>query len=80
MENNKIILLQIFAFEITGLDRAGIVFITAENVENAYQYLSEKSIFKNYNIKFDKVVKDIYYTKHLDDTKGKILYKNIIDL
>ena len=74
------ILLQIFAFEITGLDRSGIVFVTAENVENAYQYLSEKSIFKNYNIKFDKIVKGVYYTKSLDDVKGKILYKNIIDL
>ena len=77
---DKELWLQVFAFEITGLDRAGIVFVAAENSINAYQYLSEKSIFKNYTIKFDKIIQGLYYTKDINDTKGKILYKNIIDL
>lgn len=79
MEDKKS-LLKVFAFEITGLDRAGIVFVAAETNLNAYLYLSEKSIFKNYNIKFDKIVEDLYYTRNIDNAKGKILYKNIIDL
>lgn len=77
---NKIIKYPIFAFEVDGNERTGIVLVAAKDEKHAYQYIISLSLFKHYKISFHKGVNYIKYETDNDNFTGNIIYKHLIDI
>ena len=77
---NEIIKYPIFAFEVDGNGRTGIVLVAAEDEKQAYQHIVSLSLFKHYKISFHKKVNHIKYETDNIDFACNIIYKHLIDV
>ena len=77
---NKIIKYPIFAFEVDGNGRTGVVLVAAKDVKQAYQHIASLNLFKHYKISFHKEVNHIKYETDNTDFTGNIIYKHLIDI
>lgn len=77
---NKITKYPIFAFEVDGNGRTGVVLVAAKDEKQAYQYIIYLSLFRHYKISFHKKVNNIKYETDNDNFTGNIIYKHLIDI
>lgn len=77
---NEITKYSIFAFEVDGNGRTGIVLVAAKNEKQAYQYIASLTLFKHYKISFHKEVNYIKYETDNTNFIGNIIYKHLIDI
>ena len=77
---NKIIKYPIFAFEVDGNGRTGVVLVAAKDEKQAYQHIASLTLFKHYKISFHKEVNNIKYETDNADFTGNIIYKHLIDV
>ena len=77
---NKITKYPIYAFEVDGNGRTGIVLVAAKDEKQAYQYIISLSLFRHYKISFNKGVNHIKYETDNDNFTGNIIYKHLIDI
>lgn len=77
---NEIIKYPIFAFEVDGNGRTGIVLVAAKDEKQAYQYIVSLSLFRHYKISFHKEINSIKYKTDNTDFTGNIIYKHLIDI
>ena len=77
---NKITKYPIFAFEVDGNGRTGIILVAAKDEKLAYQYIIPLSLFRHYKISFHKEVNSIKYETDNDNFTSNIIYKHLIDI
>lgn len=77
---NEITKYPIFAFEVDGNGRTGVVLVAAKDGKQAYQHIASLTLFKHYKISFHKEVNYIKYETDNTDFTGNIIYKHLIDV
>ena len=77
---NEIIKYPIFAFEVDGNGRTGVVLVAAKNEKQAYQHVASLTLFKHYKISFHKEVSYIKYETNDNNFISIIIYKHLIDI
>ena len=77
---SKITKYPIFAFEVDGNGRTGVVLVAAKDEKQAYQHIVSLTLFKHYRIHFHKEVSYIKYETDNDNFTGNIIYKHLIDV
>ena len=70
----------IFAFEVNGNRRTGVVLVAAKDEKQAYQHVVSLTLFKHYRIHFHKEINYIKYETDNTDFIGAIIYKHLIDI
>ena len=77
---NEITKYPIFAFEVDGNGRTGVVLVAAKDEKQAYQHIVSLTLFKHYRIHFHKEVSYIKYETDNTNFTGNIIYKHLIDI
>ena len=77
---NEITKYPIFAFEVDGNGRTGVVLVAAKDAKQAYQHVASLTLFKHYKISFHKEVNYIKYETDNDNFTGNVIYKHLIDV
>lgn len=74
--------LPLFAFELDGEGRFGIIIVAAIDSQSAFQYLNSHTLYRRYSISFDKMVQDSILVDDKKLTKENIciVYKHFIDV
>ena len=77
---NEITKYPIFAFEVDGNGRTGVILVAAKDEKQAYQHIVSSTLFKHYKISFHKEVNYVKYETDNINFTGNIIYKHLIDI